>query len=294
MNKKITIFGGGFIGFASYLGFSKVSGYDVSIYDKYQAKCKAFLEGKDVEFVSLERACLADICFICLPTPMDLETGECYLGYIEETIKEIRKTNKKSAIVIKSTVIPGTTERLCKEYGSIFFNPEFLTEADFYNDFISQDYQLLGRSSPLEVYKDVWLFLKDFLITFGHNGDRVLISNPTTMEAVKYTRNCYLATRLSFFNEIKQICDKLEIDYDAVKYYAGLDGRVGTHYNRVEEKNPGWGLSCLPKDLNAFKHLAQQLEVKPMVLQAVWDKNLEVRKVRDWEEMEKAVIKKEK
>ena len=115
----------------------------------------------------------------------------------------------------------------------------------------------------------------------------------TELEMVKYTKNTYLATRLSFFNEIKQICDKLDVDFNFVKSVAGLDERVGNHYNTVNEDNPGWGGHCLVKDINALIYLEKSLGIDPKVLQAVADKNLEVRKYRDWEKQEgRAVIKK--
>jgi UDPglucose 6-dehydrogenase len=117
-----------------------------------------------------------------------------------------------------------------------------------------------------------------------------------TAESVKYFTNCFLATKVSFANEFKQICDHIEVDYDKVVEYALYDSRIGrTHFSSPgPDGKPGFGGSCFPKDLNALIHFAKQLEVKPTVLESVWQKNLEVRPEKDWEQLQgRAVTKKE-
>ena len=215
--------------------------------------------------------------------------GSCYLDLIENTIKDIRVFNQTNAIVIKSTVIPGTTKRLNNEYKLISFMPEFLTEANALNDFINLERHFMSCNGYTNTQKIVALF-DNLKIAEIIQGDISLCIDPTTLELVKYTRNCYLATRLSFFNEIKQICDAFKVDYNSMVDMVGEDKRIGKHYNSIGD-NPGWGLSCLPKDINGLMALQKELGLKSEVLIGAWNKNLEVRKIKDWELMEKAVKK---
>lgn len=285
---KVAIFGGGFVGFTCYQVFSK-SPHEVGIYDVNKEGSKAYLEGDDVKFFSLEEAVQADLVFVCVPTPMSKETGECRTHIVEGVIHDVREARQKSLIIIKSTVPPGTTEAMNEKYGNVAFSPEFLTEANALDDFISTGYQIIGSKNTQ--HQDTFASL---IKSCPEIQDHLIEPlEPTEAEMVKYIRNTYLATRLSFFNEIKQICDKLGIYYPYLKYFAGLDQRVGGHYNSVNEDNPGFGGHCLPKDLNAMIFKAKELGVEPKVLKAVNEKNLEVRKNRDWETMEgRAIVNK--
>lgn len=295
--KTLTIVGCGFVGAAAYEAFEKIEGWKVLAYDKFYETCKLAQDVKNVRFVDFVDAAKSDVIFVALPTPMDKDTGECRTDLVRNIINTLRSVRSDSEIIIKSTVPPGTTKELNDKYGNIYFNPEFLTEADPFQDFVNLPYQIIGLPSEtnpanlLALYRDAYnqKLCDDIPMVAG--GKMILECDSTMAEMVKLTRNCYLATRLSFFNEIKQICDKLNISYDEMREFAGMDDRVGSHYNKVSDENPGWGLSCLPKDLNDLMFVARSVGVDPMVMKAVWEKNLEVRKDRDWERMEKAVSK---
>ncbi len=295
MTLKVGIIGKGFVGGTLFTVLSaamrnRPDDLWVSVYDLDPSKGCA---SEAVYAATVD----VDILFVCLPTPMDAATGRCHLDIVKQAIVKAcaRGTNARPMIVVKSTVPPGTTEKWNEEFGRVYFNPEFLTEANALNDFVSSEYQILGVPAG-DNEADIYLFAKLFEVLSPDqmpNHTRVFNVPATAAEMVKYTRNCYLATRLSFFNEIKQVCDALTVDYNEVKYYAGLDTRVGNHYNRIDEQSPSFGGHCLPKDLNALINLANDLGVDPKVAKAVWAKNLEVAKVRDWESMEgRAVIKK--
>jgi UDPglucose 6-dehydrogenase len=129
-------------------------------------------------------------------------------------------------------------------------------------------------------------------------------TSSTIAELVKYVTNCFLATKVSFANEMQQICGKLEVDYDKVVEYAKLDPRLGSSHWAVPGPVPthegkyvrGFGGHCFPKDLNALITVAKRLGVDPTVMSAAWKKNLEVRgpENSDWEHMKgRAVSKKE-
>ena len=104
---------------------------------------------------------------------------------------------------------------------------------------------------------------------------------------MKYFLNCFLATKVSFANEFKQVCDRLNVDFDKVVEYALYDKRLGnTHFSVPgPDGKLGFGGSCFPKDLNAFINLAERLDIDSMVLSSVWRKNLELRPEKDWEKL---------
>lgn len=228
-----------------------------------------------------------DVIFVCLPTPMK-KNGRCDTRIVEDAISQINDANKrlskKVIAVIKSTVEPGTTDRLNEKYSnvSVIFNPEFLTEANSFNDFKNQNRIIVGGPRPASTVVKT-LYRKAFPTV------PIVKTGADVAETVKYFINCYLATKVSFANEMKQVCDKLNIDFDKVVEYALYDERIGKSHLSVPgpDGSLGFGGHCFPKDLNAIRFVAQDLGIKPTVLTAVWEKNLEVRPQaeRDWENM---------
>ena len=275
---KIGIVGQGYVGTAIKIGFE--SYYDLETYDKFDSSKST---------CNLKR--LVDICdviFVCVPTPMDKD-GSCHTGIVEEVISEINQySNKSQIVVIKSTVSPGTTERMNKKYKkvSVIFNPEFLTEANFIEDFKNQTRIILGGTRKgtnklRQVYSKV--FPKAHIIK----------THSTIAELVKYMTNSYLARKVSFANEMYEICEKFDMDYDKVVEYATLDERLGvTHWSVPgPDGELGYGGHCLPKDINALISVAHELGINTEVLEAVVETNDRVREDRDWEEMKgRAVI----
>lgn len=325
--KTLSIHGAGFVGSAAYEAFWPLGGpwnhymaefrgksfeireraakWHIAVYDKDEENCLLrknnpiipALTGSNVYFSSEEHALQSELHFVCVPTPMR-EDGSCFTGIVESVISNIAKHNKDCDIVIKSTVPPGFTKKMSKIHERVFFNPEFLTEANYLEDFKSLPYQFIGSPNGLkselleQLYKDAFALAEPNKV---HGGNMILRCDSSEAEMVKLTRNCYLATRLSFFNEIKQICDKLEVDYDNVRIKAGMDDRVGSHYSKVPgpDGKLGFGGSCLCKDINDLMTVANDLGVDPKTLKGVWDKNLEVRPERDWEQLSgRAVVKK--
>ena len=167
-------------------------------------------------------------------------------------------------------------------YIQVVFNPEFLTEANAVDDFKNQTRIIVGGPRPgSSVVKNV--FRKAFKQT------PIIKTGSNTAEMVKYFTNCFLSTKVSFCNEIRQICEPLGIDYDKIVEYALYDNRLGKSHWSVPgpDGNMGFGGHCFPKDLNALMYVARSLGVDPIVMAGVWDKNLEVRTdaSRDWEKM---------
>ena len=280
---NIGIVGQGYVGTAIRVGFEPY--YKLETYDKFdESKSTCILSDLVAE---------CEVIFVCVPTPMN-DDGSCHTDIVESVIKDIDKWSSRyhkdvsPIVVIKSTIPPGTTDRLNKKYKnvSVIFNPEFLSEANFIEDFKNQTRIILGGTRKgtnllRQVYSKVF--------PTAH----IIKTGSITAEMVKYMTNSYLATKVSFSNEIKQICDKVGADYDKVVEYATLDERLGKTHLGVPGPDGefGFGGHCLPKDLNALISVAHELGVVREVLEAVIETNDRVRKNRDWEEMKgRAVI----
>ena len=278
---KLGIVGQGFVGLALKAGFEKH--YEIETYDKYE------VDKSTCELFDLVAEC--KVIFVCVPTPMN-EDGSCHTDIVESVVKEINKwsyaywgnIDRKPTVVIKSTVAPGTTDKLHRKYKSVdvIFNPEFLTEATFIEDFKNQNRIILGgirrgTNKLRQVYSKV--FPRTTIVKTGAKH----------AEMVKYFTNCFLATKVSFANEMKMLCDELDLDYDKVVEYATYDERLGKTHWAVPgpDGELGFGGHCLPKDLNALISVAvdNSLGLYINVLSGVLETNNKVRKNRDWEKM---------
>lgn len=284
MNYQIGIVGFGIVGQAVEYGFR---GEDIYIYDKFK------------DYLTLPEVCKkSEFIFVSVPTPiMDDESG-IDLSIVEEVVGEIAKevegTYKQSLpagagkiVILKSTIIPGTTASFEKKYPKVnfCFNPEFLTEANFLEDFVKSDRCVVGSSNDLTSRRVISLYKKHF----PHMP--MFQTDPTTAEMVKYMANCYLASKVIFANEMFDICEKLNIKYEEVKKLVVADHRIFDSHLDITTTR-GFGGKCFPKDLLALRALAREKGVDPSFLDTVWKKNLAIRKVRDWDEIPGAVTKK--
>jgi nucleotide sugar dehydrogenase len=270
----IGIIGQGFVGNAVYQKFKNY--YDVLTYDLDDSKCNS-------TFRKLSREC--ETIFICLPTPMD-EGGRCNVSIVELELvglnSQSARYDRKKTIVIKSTVSPGTTERWNRQYKNlnIVFNPEFLTERNAVDDYENQKRIILGGPRPTTT-KVKTIFSKVF------PKAHIIKTDSTHAEMVKYLTNSFLATKVSFANEMYQICEGLDVDYDKVIEYATQDERLGdSHWNVPgPDGDFGYGGHCFPKDVKALMVVAEDMDIIPLMLAATDVKNNEVRNNRDWEGM---------
>ena len=277
-NNTIGVIGQGFVGTAIRECFKNF--VNIETYDKFkQSTCNSLEELSEK----------AEIIFVCLPTPMR-KNGECDLSIVSNTIYKLNSFNNNNIAVIKSTVLPGTTEKFNKECQNlqVIFNPEFLTEANFIDDFKNQNRVIIGGPRP-GTTKVKNLYRKCY------PSASIIKTGSNTAEMVKYFTNCFLATKVSFSNEIRQICEKINVDYDKVVEYGLYDQRIGrTHFSSPGPDGKfGFGGSCFPKDVNALISFAEKVDVNPMVLKSTWGKNLEVRPERDWEQLKGRAISEE-
>ena len=271
----IGIVGQGFVGNAVYQKFKKY--YDVLTYDINQELCNSDLD-------NLVRK--SDYIFVCLPTPMNFN-GDCDLNIIESSLLELNTLTKFEAVgsktvIIKSTIPPGTTKKFNKQFShlNIIFNPEFLTERNAVEDYNNQNRIIIGGERPYST-SVVRIFSKVF------PKAHIIKTDSTHAEMVKYLTNTFLSTKVSFANEIYQICQEVDVDYDKVVEYATLDERLGKSHWMVpgHDGDFGFGGHCFPKDLSALIKLSEDLNTTNNVLKSVRDTNDEVRGNRDWEKM---------
>jgi nucleotide sugar dehydrogenase len=232
--------------------------------------------------------------FVCVPTPM-FESGECDLSIVEEVVENIDKLltqneADKKAVIIKSTVVPGTVERLAKKYPKLnfIFNPEFLTERKARLDFINTSRIVLGgdNEKTIKIVED--LYRARFPYT------KIIKTDFATAQLIKYMANCFFATKVSFMNEMYQISQAANANWDQAIEGFITDGRIGNSHIDVpgHDGDLGFGGKCFPKDLNAMIKRAEELGINPVVLKSAWEKNKEVRSDLDWFDIPGAVSKK--
>lgn len=278
---KIGIIGNGFVGSAIMHGFIQHLD-DIMIYDKDPKRSTHSMK----ELVNK-----SDVIFVCVPTPM-FESGECDLSIVETVVEELSQYDciGKKVVVIKSTVVPGTTESLAKKYSKMnfVFNPEFLTERKARLDFINTSRIVLGSNK--EQANDV--VEKLYRLRFPYT--KVIKTNFGTAQLIKYMCNCFLATKVSFMNEMHQVCEAIEGNWDQALEGFITDGRIGNSHIDVpgHDGDFGFGGKCFPKDLNAMIKKAEELGVSPDVMKGAWEKNKQVRKDLDWYDIPGAVSKK--
>lgn len=294
--KKIGLVGRGFVGEAVLQGMCHA--FNICWHDPYKVLPNDAHHGFE-ELKDLVNAVDGPI-FLCLPTPMKKD-GSADISIVESVVKAINEFERdrfidtpakrgkpEKVLVIKSTVPPGTTDTLNARYEYVYcvFNPEFLTERTANQDFKNQDRIIIGGP-----HKAVSVVKRMYQMAYSEV--------PTTKtsaiiaEMIKYVTNCFLATKVSFANEIAQLCTRLNIDYDKVIEYATKDKRLGISHWAVpgHDGYPGFGGKCFCKDINALIALAKQVGIKPTVMQAAFEKNLEVRPGRDWESIPGVISK---
>ncbi len=270
---NIGIIGYGFVGNAIANGFATASeGKDqILFYDKYKAGTPLPEVIEKSEFI-----------FIALPTPMKQDESGIDLSIIEESMAQVTQLtdNTDKIIVIKSTVIPGTTEKLEKKYprSNFCFNPEFLTEANYLEDFLNAAQTIIGSSKDNVSIRVSAIYKERFPKT------QIFQTDPTTAEAVKYFRNAFLSTKVTFANLFYDYCQAIGIKYEEVKKMAAADPRIVDSHLDVTTMR-GFGQKCFPKDLVALLGEFHKANVDSSILEKVWEYNKKIRKVHDWEEI---------
>tara|TARA_B100000965_G_scaffold138450_1_gene115256 strand:- start:3689 stop:4543 length:855 start_codon:yes stop_codon:yes gene_type:complete len=281
---KLGIVGKGFVGSAVQFAFSPNTGCDaeLKIYDKDPAKSLHSLDEVINE---------SDFIFLSVPTPSN-EDGSINLDIVEQVISDINNVQKgDSIILLRSTMVPGSSKKFQENFPklNLVFNPEFLTERSANFDFINQSRFILGGSA-----KNTARCAELFRWRFGETIP-IIQTNYETAEIIKYMNNCFLATKVSFMNEMRLVSDRCGADWNLAVEGFIRDGRIG--HSHIDVPGPdgkfGFGGSCFPKDVQAMITYGKSLDLDLSTLSGAWKTNLKVRPEKDWEKLEgRAVVKK--
>ena len=272
---KIGIIGNGFVGKATNILAN--DNVELVVYDIDPKLCKPL-------GTTLEDVCKTDILFISVPTPMNKD-GSCHLKILESVVEDISKIVdlNENLIVVRSTVPPGTSSRL-----NCYFMPEFLTEKNFLQDFIENKLWIFGlKGTEQDVYFKEQI---SKLFNSSNEAGKIKYNNLSFVtnseaEMIKLFRNNFLSVKVSFCNEIEELCQKLEINYENVRNLAVQDDRIGESHTKVpgHDGRRGYGGTCFPKDTNNLKHVMEEVNMESYIIKAAVDRNEKVdRAEKDW------------
>ena len=253
---NIGIVGLGVIGSAAQYGFQKL-GHRIAIHDiKLNTKLSDLLE--------------SEIIYICVPTPSN-EDGSCNTSIVESVVNELHQLNFKNIIAIKSTVEPGTTSKLINIFSNykICFVPEFLRERCAVSDF-TENHDLLAIGT-----EDSYVFNK-IKESHGSYPKNVKQIKPTEAELLKYYSNIFNAMRIIFANEMYEIANRLDADYNNIKE-AYVLRNTKDMYLDVNENFRGYGGVCLPKDTKAMAALCKKLGLDLNLFETIDKENYKFR-----------------
>jgi len=252
---KIGVIGCGVVGGTILTGY-KALGYDVLGYDPY----------KD-EYIttSFDDITKCDVLFLCLPTVPD-SSDKMIMKPLDETFEKLNEREYKGLIILKSTVIPGTTRKYALKYQKldILHSPEFLTEARATFDFFCPDRIVVGST-------DKYINEQFFEIHKIFNCP-IMEVDAETSELAKFMSNAFFATKVSFANEWNEIALHYRADYDAAKRVLYTDKRVGADHLSINEDR-AYGGMCLPKDVTQITKDLNDQGITPLQLEATDDVN---------------------
>lgn len=269
----IGVIGNGFVGKATTQ--LKCEDIELLAYDINPEAC----EPKGLVLEDMNKC---EIIFVSVPTPMSKD-GSCHLNIVKSVLKDLKSINFKGYVVLRSTVPAGT----CDELG-VYFMPEFLTEKNFVNDFINNKdwvFGLLGKDTDNDFRETI-----SKLFTLAHENDCIkhntlhFLTNKEA-EMVKMFKNCFLATKVSFCNEIYQFCQLNEIDYENVRNIACNDDRILHSHTKVpgHDGKRGFGGTCFPKDTSSLRHEMKKSNMTPYIMDAIITRNETIdRPEKDW------------
>lgn len=275
---KIGIIGYGFVGEATAKGFATSNENEVFWYDKFKESPNTLEEVvTNSEFI-----------FICLPTPMYRDYSGMDMTIVEGVIEEIapKLFGTEKVLIIKSTALPGTTQKYQDKYPEVKFamNPEFLTQSKANEDFLKPARTVIGVSN-----KEVGERIVSIYKTILPSDQEYFIVELISAEIIKYMSNLILASKVLLANEFYALSEKIGANYKEIYKAVEADPRIGTHLNVPgPDGDLGFGGACFPKDTLGLLSFAKQKDVDMSALNAIWEKNLKIRKVRDWEHMDNA------
>ena len=216
----------------------------------------------------------SDIIFICVGTPTKKNTNSAELKYVFNVANELKKLISRYKIIITKSTVPVTTgDKIEKILGNlkkkklvdVVSNPEFLREGEAIRDFIYPDRVIIGTDS-----KKVNGILKSLYLPIIKNTSRYFNTSRRGAEMIKYASNAFLATKISYINELANLCEKTSVDIKDVSVGMGLDQRIGERFLRA---GPAYGGSCFPKDTRALIDIGKKFNTDLSIVRSVVDSN---------------------
>ena len=291
---KLCMIGTGYVGLVSGVCFSDL-GNEVICVDKDSNKIKNLKNGKiPIYEPGLEELVLkncknnrlkfstnlkesvskSDIIFICVGTPTKKNGNGADLTQIFNVAKEIRSSISKFKIIITKSTVPVTTgdeiekiiaQKKSKKLFSVVSNPEFLREGEAIRDFSFPDRIVIGT-----VNKRANKILKNLYSPLVSKGAKYVSTSRRAAELIKYASNAFLATKITFINEIANLCEKIDVNVEDISIGMGLDKRIGGRFLRA---GPAYGGSCFPKDTKAIMTTAEKFKTNLSVIKSVIKSN---------------------
>ena len=216
----------------------------------------------------------SDIIFICVGTPSKKRSGSADLSQVYDVAKQISKSINKYKIIITKSTVPITTgdqidkillKKNKKKLFDVVSNPEFLREGEAIRDFIYPDRIVVGSNT-----KKPHKILKNLYLPLISKGAKFIETSRKSAELIKYASNSFLATKITFINEISNLCEKIGVDIEDISIGIGLDKRIGSRFLRA---GPAYGGSCLPKDTKAIVETANKFKTNLSVIKSVINSN---------------------
>ena len=258
---------------------SKLNNKQPTLYEKGLPEAlKQTIESGNLEFTTeLSKATkTCDYLFVAVPTPSK-PNGECNVDYVAEVVKNIDQLApaKQKVIIIKSTIPIGTCEELRtildNKQHVIVHNPEFLREGTALEDSLNPERVVFGLPSfiPKPIGQDLRHVLQNEIYKFDKQVP-IILTDTNTSETVKYACNAFLATKVSFINEISELCSYTRADIRQVAEIMGMDSRIGSKFLQA---GLGWSGSCFPKDIKALVTQFESRGIKPNIVLATIERN---------------------
>jgi UDPglucose 6-dehydrogenase len=216
----------------------------------------------------------SDIIFICVGTPTKKNGNDADLSQVYNVVKEISKSIKKFKIIITKSTVPVTTgdeiekiisKKVSKKLFSVVSNPEFLREGEAIRDFYKPDRIIIGTS-----HKKSNNVLKNLYAPLTSRGAKYINTSRRAAELIKYSSNAFLATKITFINEMANLCERINVNIEDISIGIGLDKRIGSRFLRA---GPAYGGSCFPKDTKAIIATANKFKTNLTVIKSVIESN---------------------
>ena len=216
----------------------------------------------------------SDIIFICVGTPTKKNGNNADLSQVYNVAKEISKSIKRFKIIITKSTVPVTTgdeiekiisKKVSKKLFSVVSNPEFLREGDAIRDFTYPDRVVIGTHN-----KKSNKILKNLYSPLISKGAKYVNTSRRAAELIKYASNAFLATKITFINELANLCEKINVNIEDISIGMGLDKRIGSRFLRA---GPAYGGSCFPKDTKAITATANKFKTNLTVIKSVIKSN---------------------